>query len=244
MSRPELGAWEVDFLRATAFTSDAVSPSYGDEIWKKVAQTDAEEITRKPSLGTYSAASPLGNAMLALNIAPGRIDWVLAPASMEAVLDHSLGQFSKQDEEFADRLSPWLQFPSISITRIAFGEVLRLPVANRVAGYRTLRELIRAVAPDPESARDFLYQINKPRDSRVAPGLLVNRLTKWASVDLQVGVAHSSKPTSTQAFVRLELDLSTDKDAQRDLAKEKTLGPILREMMQLGREIATEGDIS
>jgi len=240
-----LGEWEVEFLRATAFTNDVLPPSHGVELWKKVVTAEAEEMTHKPSLGSFSASGPVDGATLALSVTPGRIDWLFGPATIEAVLDHSLGKFNAQDEQFADRLSNWLQFPSIAITRIALGEVLRLPVANSVAGYRMLGTFLPKVAPDPDSSRDFMYQINRPRDSKTVPGLLVNRLSKWACVDLSVnvGIIGSTKPTSTKQFVRLELDISTDKDSQRDLSKDKVLRSMFRELVSLGREIATQGDI-
>ena len=243
MSRPPLGEWEVEFLRATAFKNEALPTSYGDESWKKVVGAEAEEITRKAALSAYSASGPVDAGMLSLNIAPGRIDWLFGPANLEAVLDHSLGKFTNQDELFAERLLNWLQFPSVAITRIAFGEVLRLPVANRTAGYRALGEFLPRIAPDPESSRDFVYQINRPRDSKSIRGVMVNRLSKWASMELNTGVIGSAKPFASMQFVRLELDLSTDKDSEKDLSKDKCLNLMFQELISLGREIATEGDI-
>lgn len=243
MSRPPLNAWQVEFLRATAFTNDVISPSYTDELWAKVVGTDAESVSRKPALATFSASGPIDGAMLNLSVSPGRIDWLLAPATVEAVLEQSLGAFENQDNQFADRLSSWLQFPSVTVTRIALGELLRLPTPSRIAAYRTLGTFLPRIAPDPESSQDFLYQINRPRQSRALPGLLINRLTKWAAIQLNIALVGNNKLGSSQQFVRLELDLSTDKDSQRDLSKDNGLSPLFRELQSMGREIATGGDI-
>jgi hypothetical protein len=243
MTRPPLKELEVEFLRATAFTTDAIPPAYGEEMWRKVVGTEAESVTRKPSLGTFSASGPIEDATLALSIAPGRIDWLIGPSTVEAVLELSLGKFESQDERFADRLSAWLQFPSMTISRIALGEVLRFRVPSRIAGYKMLAEYLPKIAPDPDTSRDFLYQINRPRESQVIPGLMINRLAKWASVELNIGIGGTAKPASSMQFVRIELDISTDKDSQRDLSKDKGLSPLFREMVMLCREIATEGDV-
>jgi hypothetical protein len=243
MSRPAPGEWEVESLRATAFTTDLIPPSYGDELWKKVVGTEAESISRKSSMGTFAASGPVDDAMLALTVTPGRIDWLFGPASVEALLEQSLGKFQSQDERFIERLSNWLQFPTLLVSRIALGIVVRLPVQNRIAGYRLLGVFLPKIAPDPENARDFMYQINRPRDSQVVPGLMINRLSKWASVDTYLYVMGATKATSLAQFVRLELDVSTDKDAQRDLSKDKGLSPLYRELASLCREIVANGDI-
>src|SRR2546425_11470618 len=104
MSRPELGEWYVELLRATAFTNDAIPASYGDEWWKKVVEGEAESITRKPLMSTYSASGPVDGAYLTLNVNPGRVDWLISPASFEAVIEQSLGKFNDQDDRFANRL--------------------------------------------------------------------------------------------------------------------------------------------
>jgi len=213
MSRPELSEWEVESLRVTVFTNDLIPPSYGDELWKKVVGTEAESISRKGSMGIFTAAGPVDDAMLTLTVTPGRVDWLFSPASVEALLEHSLGKFQSQDERFAERLSNWLQFPSIVISRIAFGLVIRLPVQNRIAGYKMLGEFLPKIAPDPDASRDFMYQINRPRESKVIPGLMINRLSKWGSVDMNVHMVGASKATSTAQFMKLELDVNTDKDS-------------------------------
>lgn len=244
MNKPSLGDWNVESLRATIFTSDILPSTFGSELWQKVVGTEAEEVTRKPALGAFSSSGPIDGAMLFLSVGPGRIDWLFGPATIDAAIGSSLGSFNDQDERFADRLSSWLQFPAISVNRLALGEVLRLPMPNRNQGYRVASTLLPNIVPDPEVARDFMYQINRPRMSKSTPNLLVNRLSKWGTVELNVGIIGSEKPTSTSHFVRLELDISTDKDSQKDLTKDNVLNPLFKELVSLSREIAIEGDLA
>jgi hypothetical protein len=243
MARPTLGEWEVEFLRVTAFTSEAIPPTYGDEIWKSVIGAEAEEVTRKAPLGMYSASGPSDGGTVSLNISPGRVDWLYGPANIEDVLAHSLGAFADHDVRFSERLLSWLQFPKVAVNRLAFGQILRLPAANRSAAYRMLGEFLPRIAPDPEFARDFMYQINRPREAKSVPGLSLNRLAKWASMVINAEIAGTGRSFSSKDFVRLELDLSTDKDSQKDLSKDKGLCLVLRELIDSAREIAMEGDV-
>lgn len=244
MALPALSDWQVELLRVTAFTKDVVPPSHCDELWNKVVGADAETVARKPALATYSASGPVGSASLTLNVNPGRIDWLLAPTGLEPLFEAALGHFASQDDELGDRLMSWLQFPSITVTRLAIGEVVRLPVPTRVEAYKTLAKLLPKIAPDPSASRDFMYQINRPRESQVIPGLVVNRLSKWAAMELKVGLMGTTKPSASMDFVRLELDISTDKDSERDLSKDKKLDPLYRELARTCREIVTNGDIA
>ena len=95
-----------------------------------------------------------------------------------------------------------------------------------------------------------MYRINHPRDSSSGiTDLRVNRLTKW-SVALRRGVGFSVGPTGVsgvspgQAFFacRLDLDINTAVDFQSQLSREQ-LPQIFQELVDLGNEIAGEGDI-
>src|SRR5689334_18382480 len=136
MTQRELQEWEVEILRLTLFTNDVIPLTRFDEWWMKVARVEAEMINRKPALATFSAAGPVDDAGLQLSVVPGRIDWLFGPTEVEAFLEHSLGKFASQDERFGNRLNDWLAMPGISVNRFAFGQTLRIPVPNRIDGYK------------------------------------------------------------------------------------------------------------
>jgi hypothetical protein len=235
-------AWEVESLRLTVFTPDVISPSSCDGWWSKVAGSDPEAVTRKPSLNLYSAHGPLDDARLQLNASPGRVDWLLVPASLEA-LATSLGEYSKREEGFAQRLGSWIELPPFIVNRLAIGTVLRLPTANRISGYQVLSKMLPSVKLDAGRSSDFSYQINRARSSKTVSGLGINRLSKWGTIALEISDLEGGAKTSTAHFVRLEIDVNTDKDSTRDLDKEKKLPTLYGELRALTREIATVGDI-
>lgn len=242
-SRPSHADWDVETIRATFFTSDLVSPIVSDEWWPKVGGSQPEAVTRKPVLGLFSAEGPVDNARLHLNVSAGRIDWISLPQSPEAFATTALGPYPQVEEQFAQRLSGWLELPPISINRVALGLVLRSKVPNRVAGYQALSRLLLSVKVDPDKSRDLLYQINRPRKLESIPGLEVNRLSKWGVVLLKMTMMEGDRRISESEFLRLELDINTDKDSARDLNKDKKLHAVFRELQSLGQEIATNGDV-
>ena len=102
---------------------------------------------------------------------------------------------------------------------------------------------MRDVKVDPDSWRDLQYQINRPRESREMPGLLINRLSKWGVLQLEVTLFTDSKRVSRTELVRLEVDISSDKDSQRELSSDKAAYRLFSEFRKLGKEIASSGDI-
>jgi hypothetical protein len=155
----------------------------------------------------------------------------------------SLGEYSKREESFAQRLSSWIELPPFIVTRLAVGTVLRLPTANRISGYQILSRMLPSVKLDAERSSDFSYQINRARSSKTIVGLGVNRLSKWGTIVQEISDLEGGAKRNTAHFVRLELDLNTDKDSTRDLDKDKKLPALYRELRDLSRELATAGDI-
>ena len=131
----------------------------------------------------------------------------------------------------------------------AFGAVLLRPVENRQAGYQQIAAYLPHVQLDPEGASDFLYQINRPRNSNSGiPDLRINRLSKW-SIAASMESTFSFGSTSAAHFpgprhfaCRLELDINTVPDFRDELAREQ-LPQIFQELVDLGKEIAKAGDI-
>lgn len=241
MTSPALERWEADLLRVTAFTSDAIPATRCEEWWKAVAGGVAESMTNKPALALYAAEGPIDDARLTLNIAPGRVDWILLPDVQQLISGNSLGQFAGRDRRFSDRLSEWLHHPQMTVQRVAYGAAVRLPVQNRTESYRILSSLLPNLKVDPDGSRDLLYQINRPRPSREIENLLINRLSKWASVRLEAGV--NSVKISSSDFARVEIDVNTDQNSQGNLATENGVFRLVSEFMELAREIVANGDI-
>ena len=125
-------------------------------------------------------------------------------------------------------------------------------VVDRAEGYKSLQKYLPAVQLDPEGSSDFLYQINRKRESKVIKGLTINRLQKWSVLAMHrmafdVGIVEGaqqqsrgvlSAPLSAQ---RLELDINTQPDRTEPF-QSKDLNAIYSELISLGEEIAVRGD--
>lgn len=142
-----------------------------------------------------------------------------------------------------------------SVSRLAYGANLLLPVKTLPEACQKLNSLLSAVEIDPKNTWDFLYRINKRRDSRCSvEGLQINRLATWSivritEVRVQISVGARRAPQITQSsdaddsnVCRLELDINTAPEFDRTI--DKNIRPkLFEELINLGNEITTKGDI-
>ena len=245
MEPPDVAAWRAESVRVTAFPSADVMLA-PDTWWKDVVGTEAAvETRRKGRLVHQDQGDALGGVMT-LTVQPGRIDWSLgAKMPRDELLQDfpALGGVVDTLPKFIDLLIGWVP-ASPPIGRLALGVNARVAVPDRREAYGLLDALLPAVEVDPAST-DFQYRINRPGDSGLdIPGLLINRLSTWAAirldlVDLAAGVKRF-RAASTFA-IRAELDVNTTPDFPGPLPAERRLD-LLREFMRMSLEILTEGE--
>jgi hypothetical protein len=153
-------------------------------------------------------------------------------------------------QTFQELIGRWLALEtSPAMTRLAFGAVLLQPVASVQDAYQRLGHYLPAVTLDPVGSSDFFYQINRRRDSTTGiTGLKINRLSKWSAASLMAMMFTGSPermlyhPDMSMFFAQLELDINTTPDFQGELEKGQ-LQSVFSELVQLGCEIAEQGDI-
>lgn len=241
--------WQTESFRLTAFLSPSAQISEQD-WWKILTSEVPDRKISEPKIGLQQEEGKFkdekieGN--LVLTVQPTRVDWQLVP-----LLDiltsgfPTLGLFSDSLESFLTLMLRWTELAP-SIQRLAFGAVLTKSVNSLKEGY----QLVSSYLPfdlDEESS-DFLYQINRPIKSKSIKtyDLSINRLSRW-SVSLFTGFnidpirpeQYIARPP--QFSIRLELDINTAADFSVELNSEQ-LPQILRELIELGKEIATQGD--
>jgi hypothetical protein len=160
----------------------------------------------------------------------------------------SAGSFPNALEAFDRLMMRWLEnCPALS--RLAFGAIVFESVRDRTEGYRRLAERLHAVHLDPEGSSDFLYQINRPRNSTAVDTLRINRLSKW-SVARFVPFSLMIAPQSIQSFpaiggeeaCRIELDINTAAEFVGELPPTR-LPQLFEELKSLAIELITRGDI-
>lgn len=245
--------WQAESLRVTAFPGP--SAQVNDlNWWIEVIGEPPETRISKPRLGEYREEGYLEPGRLVLHLQPGRIDWhFIALQSEEQVGEkvEPLGPFQEILDVFLQPIARWFTLDTfIPVQRLAFGAVLLQPVKDKHAGYTKLSPYLPSVKIDSVNSSDFLYQINRRRNSRTTmPDLSINRLSKWSlrrfhSSFLKIGPTQPGIiKTGSQSYdCRLELDINTNPDFEGEFDKQK-VQEVFDELVALGIEIAREGDI-
>ena len=175
------------------------------------------------------------------------MDWNLRAEVSDPTQVPSLGVAVAAIDQFSQLTRRWLDTRP-EVLRIAFGAVLIRPVASREEAYALIAQEVPGLRLDTPGCADLLYQINRPRESQVQPGLRVNRLAKWAAVQgtlAQFSLSTAAPAISMRAvhiFERLELDMNTAAERSEVLPADG-LGALFHELVGLGLEVAREGDI-
>lgn len=251
--RLPLTAWQVKTLRLTAFPSPSaqfLEPTW----WADLVGEPPESKTLRPRERVQQEEGLFEGKKLVLNARPTRIDWLFTPIDdreLEVEDFPTLGPFSESLDIFLPLMLRWFELETCpSVQRLAFGAILLHSVESRQAGDRQISAYLPSVQLDLEGSSDLLYQINRPRDSSSGvPDLRINRLSKW-SVATMKSVAFSMRAASVEYIsargehfaCRLELDINTSQYFQGELAREQ-LPQVFQELVDLGKEIAREGDI-
>lgn len=242
--------WLAESLRLTAFPSPSAQID-ATGWWENVVGHPPENQNIQPRKGFREEYGRLGNGRLTLVIQPIRIDWHFLTAideDSEAPIIDQLASFSTALEIFQPVVDQWLKMTP-SLSRLAFGAVLVIPVNDKQEGYRRLNSYLSKMELDPEGSSDFLYQINRPRSSKTISNLTINRLAKW-SVALRtvgqisiLGLRMQYMATAPETIsIRLELDINTAAEFKDELTPSQ-FPSLFQELVKLGEEISTKGDI-
>ena len=143
-----------------------------------------------------------------------------------------------------DSCTPWLQESCPPATRLACGVTLLWPVPSREEGYVGVSSLL-PFSLDAD-ARDFTYQINRRKDSRVLSGVRINRLSKWSVLGIRASLMAADtmqvlEEQEEEFAIQLELDVNTVEGDVDALSGEEAAQEF-DELVTLAREIAGHGD--
>ena len=251
LTKTSIDDWKPQLLRFTGFLAPTATPQTG-EWWKHAVGTEPESRGSKPARGEFTDSGTYQNNMLTVSVQPGRFDWFLStppPTPESAGAEFPiLGEYASCLDAFAPALMNWFEYCP-PVLRLAYGAILLSPVGDQISGYRKLANYLDSVQIDTENSRDFLYQINRPRQSRTGAQMLINRLSKWSvaavfPLTMTLGRTAVVTGNSPQQFAcRLELDISTPAESTQEFPKDH-LKPLLEEFVNLGTEIANSGDIT
>ncbi len=244
---PGPAVWQAQYLRLIAFPTQ---PHVGvdQHWWTDLTGAESESTTRKRH--EREEQGPFEGAILSLSIDLVRIQWTANPRIDEnqVQMPPTVGAFGERQAWFRGLMERWLeQCPEIS--RLAFACLLLQPVESREVGYETLNRYLRWVDIDPQSS-DFMYRINRRRESAAVPGLSINRLGTWSvgrfvEVEAQIGppgVTAQIVPQIAHACA-LELDVNTVPEPANRILPHQNLPRLFGELVDLGIDIATHGDV-
>jgi hypothetical protein len=242
--------WKVESLRLTTFHAAALLAN-AQGWWRGLTGSDPESVVSKPRGGERAEVGRYEGWPLALQVQQqpeGRVDWVAGGFAEAAENLEAVPRLVDRLPLFINPLKQWLQATCPETNRLAFGSVLRLDVPSREEGYRKLSNYLDFDL-NPE-AYDFLYRINRKRQSAVVDGLRVNRLSNWSvgfqqhrivTIHFDSGAMEAEQERLAYQC-RLELDINTSPDFAGPLPHERLVA-LLDEIREFSLQIVREGDI-
>jgi len=238
---PPIEDWQTQLIRLTVF------PSMEKDMeklpgWETIVGNPPDQITQQPKADILEELGQFGKGSLSHRVVPGRIDWNYIPFISDKKLPEGLpeiGLFTEALKEFKPLMIKWLE-QCDAFTRIAFGATIFLPVDSHESAYKLLDKYIESVKIDPETS-DFHYQINRKRSSKtLGEQLMINRLSKWRAIKFNLEINEFEVEESFACV--LELDIN-NVPSEQTIIKKESLTDVFGELIDLGIEIASEGDV-
>ena len=252
MAKLNLSDWQVENLRLSAFLVSPVIPGEM-HLWEELMGRVPDQIRNLPQQQLVTEDGPYLAGRLHVKARNNRIDWKLLhnPKNSSHGLP-TLGSYANFEDDFRKLMLRWID-NCPAVHRIAYGCVLLLPTENLSDAYSKLNDLLPAVDIDLENTWEFMYRINRKRDSRCGiQQLKINRLSTWSAsriidtlVDISSGRNRPPKVTyspNPKCFCRLELDINTAAEYAQELDK-NFVKDIFSELVEAGNEIAVAGDV-
>ena len=245
-TKADLSVWQIESLRITCFPGSATEFNSGN-WWQDVIGEQPENTLVRARDGFRQDEGNFNERKVVLGVQPIRIDWLMKSNEEEGEL--TIGSFQDDLDSFFELMSRWFKI-NPPLRRLAFGAILSLPVDDRKSGYELIANYLPNVKLDPIGSSDFLYQINRTRNSRLGISELeINRLSKWSVAKrglvrfaLSPDAHVSSFPSSETFSCRLELDINTSGEYKNEIPSGK-LVDVFHELVDLAKEIAVKGDI-
>jgi hypothetical protein len=238
---PLIEDWHTQSMRLTVFPSmkKGMEKLPG---WEDLVGDPPDQITQQPKTDILEELGKFGKGSLSYRVIPGRVDWNYIPwiSDKKMIVGiPELGPFTEALKEFKPLMIKWLE-QCDALKRIAFGANIFLPVDSHENAYKFLDTHLKSVKIDPRTS-DFHYQINRKRPSKTLDGqLMINRLSKWRAIKTQIRL---QEVEAAESFAcALEFDIN-NVPSEKTTIKKESLADVFCELIDLGIEIACEGDI-
>ena len=245
------GNWQMESVRLSVFLAGDTDPTEM-KLWEQLVGSPPEQVQSRPREHSFKEEGPFLDGLLSVETNRNRIDWRLnqSPNNISNVLP-ILGPYNSFGEEFRLLMHSWLA-NSPRTNRLGYGAVLLLPAETLPEANNILNRMLTTVDIDTQNTCDFLYRVNRKRHSGCdVVGLEINRLSTWsvASISgIRIDIGPNRKPIQRvvqlagNTICRLELDINTAPEFQ-EVLDSKIVPEVFDELVTLGNEIASKGDI-
>jgi hypothetical protein len=235
-----LPAWQLEFARLFAYPAESAL-STEQHWWQDLAGQAPDFESPQPTQSSKVSNGTFKGTRLSLTIDRNCIVWKVQPVPKAGDLP-TLGPFREKFDWVVEFLTPWLANSCPPIRRLAFGGKLLQPAATQQEAFQILAAKLPGVKLEP-NPNDLILQINRRRDSNAVKGLPLNRVSTWSKMN----VPYSAQPRTPfqwpeNCYSAVELDINTAPE-KTELLPHQSLARLLRELADLGVEIAERGDI-
>jgi hypothetical protein len=239
-------AWLLERMRATVFAQDI--PALRLPSWQGLTGARPVQILN-PGPNTSLEMGLYGGYRLSISQEPGRTDLIAEAhppmTTAPATAPTSLGELSVFLPRFMQITQKWIS-ANVDVQRLA----LVCTIWEGTPTPEAALDIILAKVPSfkrnqSERIRDFLLQLNRPRQSQVNPALDINRLVQW-SARLVGMISIPSNPWIPQppmipySRAQADIDINTDQDSA---ISSHLILQHLDEMATLVLELAKHGDV-
>lgn len=244
----DFAQWEAQNFQLIAFPV-AAAPVM-DQTWFNHVTGAGDEIERTTKKNHLVDKAVIGDRVISLTVETGKITWLELPHRPTEELTEgfpTLGLLVKEHDRFVRMMERWLPLCP-SIYRLAFATKLMRKSVDTVDSYNCLSKYVHAVDIDPEGSSDFLYRINRRRESAVLKGRYINRLSTWSALKFKfemgmlAGVVEKPLVQNEFSCCTVDLDINTGPEDESPIDP-AAIVPLLNELRQLAMEIAERGDV-
>lgn len=243
--------WHAESLRLTVFHGPNASKEDSIALWERLTGQQPDQQISRPREGVLQQLGDFHGHQLVLVSRNDRFDWIMQ-GMLDPTMDSSdpLANIENLSDALAtfrgifDNLWSMLE----SSTRLAFGAVLLHPATDLKSAYQRLESYLHGVELVGINNTDFLYQINRPRQSDTSDVHGINRINNWSVShvgDIAIALHGGAEPTvaSSRSMLacRLELDINTSAETSITMCPQMS-SALFNELVELALEIVEHGD--
>ena len=240
--------WRIGQIRATFFGEFDIKID-PKTYWINGVSIDKE--TSNPKTGQKIIEGSKNNQKIALVILPIRMDLIVTPPETTKIESDNiyipdLGFLNKTGKDFSALIKVWLMSKNLSthnFNRVAYGIDLIMKAPSTEEAYKKISEYL-PFKVDAKDSSDFIYQINKPIESKKIKKLKINRLTQWEVLKFNAEISSGDSPEMKHKYpdvryCHLKLDIN-NVPASITLKNTQALD-LFNELSVLGSEISEKG---